>query len=96
MTNCAYFLGDRYQITNVGWDGHRRVHSCVLHLDIIDDKVWNESYFIASCGGVTVTVLKKYIEKQDSPDLGNSGVSFAQRVRSTYPVVPSGSHPDAE
>jgi len=24
------------------------------------------SYFIASCGGVTVSVLKKYIEKQDS------------------------------
>jgi hypothetical protein len=31
---------DRYQIVNVGWDGHRRVHSCVLHLDIIDGKVW--------------------------------------------------------
>lgn len=31
---------------------------------------WNESYFIASCGGVTVTVLKKYIEKQDSPEEG--------------------------
>lgn len=29
---------------------------------------WNESYFIASCGGVTVSVLKKYIEHQDSPD----------------------------
>ena len=23
--------------------------------------LWNESYFIASCGGVTVSVLKKYI-----------------------------------
>lgn len=34
---------------------------------------WNESYFIASCGGVTVTILKRYIEKQDSPDLGVSG-----------------------
>ncbi len=31
---------DRYQVTNVGWDGNRRVHSCALHLDIIDDKVW--------------------------------------------------------
>ena len=27
---------------------------------------WNESYFIASCGGVTVSVLRKYIEQQDS------------------------------
>lgn len=25
---------------------------------------WNESYFIATCGGVTVDVLKKYVENQ--------------------------------
>jgi putative transposase len=30
--------------------------------------LWNESYFIASCGGVTVSILKKYIEHQDSPE----------------------------
>ena len=29
---------------------------------------WNESYFIASCGGVTVSVLRKYIEQQDTPE----------------------------
>ena len=29
---------------------------------------WNESYFIASCGGVTVAVLKQYIEQQDPID----------------------------
>lgn len=31
---------DRYQVVNVGWDKHRRVHGCVLHLDIQDGKVW--------------------------------------------------------
>jgi len=30
--------------------------------------LWNESYFIASCGGVTVSVLRKYIEEHDTPD----------------------------
>lgn len=30
--------------------------------------LWNESYFIASCGGVTVSILRKYIEGQDTPD----------------------------
>jgi putative transposase len=30
--------------------------------------LWNESYFIVSCGGVTVSVLSKYIEQQDAPD----------------------------
>lgn len=49
---------------------------------------WNESYFIASCGGVTVSVLKRYIEKQDSPDLVSSGAS--------NPVAYPGSHPDAD
>ncbi len=28
---------------------------------------WNESYFIASCGGVTVETLKKYVQSQDAP-----------------------------
>jgi putative transposase len=31
------------------------------------DVFWNSSYFIASCGGVTISVLKQYIENQDSP-----------------------------
>ncbi len=30
--------------------------------------LWNESYFIASCGGVTVSQLKSYVQKQDTPD----------------------------
>ena len=28
---------------------------------------WNESYFIASCGGVTISMLKNYIQLQDVP-----------------------------
>lgn len=31
------------------------------------DVFWNGSYFIASCGGVTISTLKQYIEAQDSP-----------------------------
>ncbi len=29
--------------------------------------LWNGSYFVASCGGVTIETLKKYIESQDTP-----------------------------
>jgi putative transposase len=32
------------------------------------DVLWNGSYFIASCGGVTVSTLKKYIENQQHPE----------------------------
>jgi putative transposase len=31
------------------------------------DVLWNGSYFVASCGGVTVSVLRQSIESQDRP-----------------------------
>ncbi len=31
-----------YMVMNVGWDGHRRVYGCVLHLDIKEGKIWIE------------------------------------------------------
>jgi hypothetical protein len=31
---------DHFEVMHVGWDGERRVHSSVIHLDIIDGKVW--------------------------------------------------------
>lgn len=33
-----------------------------------NDVFWNGSYFVASCGGVTISTLKQYIEKQDAPE----------------------------
>ena len=38
----------------------------------LKDIFWNGSYFIASCGGVTVSTLRKYIENQNSPESGDS------------------------
>ena len=31
------------------------------------DVLWSSSYFIASCGGVTISVLRRYIENQETP-----------------------------
>ncbi|HXG66927.1 MAG TPA: XisI protein [Blastocatellia bacterium] len=31
---------DHYLLVNVGWDNDRRVHGCLVHLDIINGKVW--------------------------------------------------------
>jgi hypothetical protein len=31
---------DHYEVMHVGWDGHRRIHGSVVHLDIIGGKVW--------------------------------------------------------
>jgi len=30
----------RYLLVNVGWDGERRVHGCIVHIDIINGKIW--------------------------------------------------------
>ena len=31
---------DHYEVVSVGWQGRRRVHGSIVHLDIIDGKVW--------------------------------------------------------
>jgi XisI protein len=31
---------DHYQWLNVGWKGMKRVHSCFIHIDIKDGKIW--------------------------------------------------------
>jgi hypothetical protein len=31
---------DRYQLMVVGWRGKKRIHGCLVHIDIKDDKVW--------------------------------------------------------
>ncbi len=31
---------DHYEVMHVGWDGVRRVHGSVVHIDIIAGKVW--------------------------------------------------------
>ena len=28
---------------------------------------WTGAYFVASCGGVTIDVLRKYVQEQDAP-----------------------------
>jgi XisI protein len=31
---------DRYQIVQMGWKHQRRVHHCMMHIDIRDGKIW--------------------------------------------------------
>ncbi len=50
-----------------------------------DKKVfWTSSYFIASCGGVTIDTLKKYVQSQDSPSLPQSETAIHEGLS---PVV---------
>jgi XisI protein len=42
MKSRAVFDGesDRYLVVTEGWDGIRRMHSIVAHIDILDGKIW--------------------------------------------------------
>lgn len=50
---------------------------------------WHSAYFIASCGGVTVEQLKRYVQEQDSPvdveePVGNSSDTTKHRRASFH------------
>jgi len=52
---------DQYLLVNVGWDGGRRVHSCLIHIDIIAGKVWIQRD--GSEEGIARTLVHKGIPK---------------------------------
>src|SRR5437764_10047483 len=31
---------DHFELIECGWQGHRRIHTVVFHLDVIDGKIW--------------------------------------------------------
>lgn len=31
---------DRYLLVTLGWDKNKRIHGCLIHLDIINSKIW--------------------------------------------------------
>lgn len=33
-------INDHYQLMSVGWDDYERVHGCVFHIDIKNEKFW--------------------------------------------------------
>lgn len=54
---------DRYLIMSAGWDGYRRVHGCLIHLDIIDGKVWVQRD--GTEDGIALELVQAGIPKED-------------------------------
>ena len=52
---------DRYLLMNVGWDDRRRVHGSLVHIDIIDGKLWIQRDGLEH--GVTSELLEAGIPK---------------------------------
>src|ERR1700733_10490610 len=52
---------DRYVLMNVGWDNKKRVHGSLVHIDIIDGKLWIQRDGLEH--GVTSELLEAGIPK---------------------------------
>lgn len=31
---------NNYLVMTLGWEGEKRVHGCIIHIEIIDEKIW--------------------------------------------------------
>ena len=52
---------DHYEIVYEGWDGVRRIHGCVLHVDIRDGKVWIQHD--GTAGGIAEELVEAGISR---------------------------------
>ncbi len=53
---------DRYELMHVGWDRQRRVHGSVIHLDIIEGKIWIQH------DGTNISVAEELVELGVPPE----------------------------
>ena len=53
---------DHYEVMHVGWDGDRRVHGTVLHIDIRNGKIWIQ--FDGTAPGVALDLLEAGIPRE--------------------------------
>ncbi len=52
---------NHYQLVNTGWKGLKRIHGCVLHLDIKNGKIWIQQDFTEE--GVADKLVKLGVPK---------------------------------
>ncbi len=51
-----------YYLINVGWNEYKRIFSCILHLDLKDDKVWIHQDWTE---GIVDDLLAMGVSKED-------------------------------
>ncbi len=61
---------DHYQLLKVGWNKDRRIHSCFIHIDIKNDKIW---------------IQHNGLEAELAKELTESGVPKDDIVLAFYP-----------
>lgn len=54
---------DHFELVEFGWEGHRRVHTVLFHLDIINGKVWVQ--YDATDRPIAEELVRAGIPKED-------------------------------
>jgi XisI protein len=54
---------DHYQLVNTGWEEHRRIYGCLIHIDIRDGKIWVQ--YDGTEAGVANQLVEMGVPKQD-------------------------------
>ena len=52
-----------YELWQIGWQGHKRIHACILHVDIKDGKIWIQHDGIHE--GITDELLEAGIQPKE-------------------------------
>jgi hypothetical protein len=56
-------VGEHYQLWHIGWERKKRIHGCVLHIKIKDEKLWIQHDGIAH--GITEELLEAGVLPQE-------------------------------
>lgn len=54
---------DHYQLVNTGWENHRRIYGCLIHVDIRDEKFWVQ--YDGTEAGVANQLVELDVPKRD-------------------------------
>lgn len=61
---------ENFLLMTIGWEGHRRVHAVIVHIQIIDDKIW---------------IQRDGIEDSITAELESAGIPKDKIVLAFYP-----------
>jgi hypothetical protein len=71
---------DHYQLVSLGWQGHRRFYSVLMHLDIKDGKIWiqrNETDRLIAQELVEMGIARDHIVLGLQPDYARSDTGYS-------------------
>jgi hypothetical protein len=54
---------NHYELIHVGWDGSRRVHGSVIHIDLKDSKIWIQHDGTAR--GIALDLIEAGVPRED-------------------------------